>query len=107
MLTVTEQAATRIKQVLAKHPDEYAGLRVGLQDGGCSGYTYLLDFERSPEADDMVFEQHGVKVFVHPLHAPFVSGSVLTWKEGRFESGFELENPNVRRTCGCGESLEF
>lgn len=107
MLKVTESAAARIKQVLSERPSEFAGLRVGLQDGGCSGYTYLLDFEAAPEADDVVIEEHGVKVFVHPLHAPFVAGSVLVWKEGRFESGFELQNPNVKRTCGCGVSLEF
>ena len=79
---------------------------VGLQDGGCSGYTYLLEFEGNPEDEDMVFESGGAKVFVHPLHLPYLAGSVLTWSEGDLVSGFSLENPNVKRVCGCGESFD-
>jgi iron-sulfur cluster assembly accessory protein len=106
LLTVTEQAVARIRQVVNEHSGALAGLRVGLQDGGCSGYTYLLDFEASPDEDDMVIEKDGVKVFVHPLHLPFIAGSVLTWTEEEFRSGFILDNPNVKRLCGCGESFD-
>lgn len=106
MLKVTESAAHRIKEVLLERPDEFVGLRVGLKDGGCSGYTYMLDFEATPEDEDMVIEAHGAKVFVHPLHAPFLAGSTLTWLDDRFQSGFHLENPNVKRMCGCGESFD-
>lgn len=106
MLKVTESAAQRIKEVLQSRPGEFAGLRVGLRDGGCSGYTYLLDFEAEPEEEDMVVEEQGIRVFVHPLHAPFIMGSVLTWSDDRFEAGFQLENPNVKRMCGCGESFD-
>ncbi len=106
MLTITENAVDRIRQVIADNNGGYAGLRVGLQDGGCSGYTYLLDFEAAPDEDDMVIETGGVKVFVHPLHLPFLAGSVLTWTEEEFRSGFILDNPNVKRMCGCGESFD-
>lgn len=106
MLKVTEDAARQIKQVIAARAGELQGLRVGLQDGGCSGYTYLLDFESAPEEEDMVIEAHGARVFVHPLHAPFLMGSVLTWAEGQFEAGFRVENPNVKQMCGCGDSFD-
>ena len=105
-IQLSERAVHRIHEVLADEPGTYVGLRVGLQDGGCSGYTYLLQFETEPEADDVVFEKDGAKVFVHPLHLPFLAGSVLVWSEGDLMSGFALENPNVSRVCGCGESFD-
>lgn len=105
-IEVSERAAKRILEVQLENPGSYQGLRVGLQDGGCSGYAYLMAFESEPEADDVVFEKDGAKVFVHPLHLPFLTGSVLTWSEGDMMSGFALDNPNVQRVCGCGESFD-
>lgn len=106
MVTMTERAAQRITQVVATSPGQFSGLRVGLQDGGCSGYTYLLAFEPGPDADDLVFEQGGARIFVHPMHLPYLDGSALDWDEGEIQSGFALRNPNVKRTCGCGESFD-
>lgn len=106
MIDVTERAAGRIKQIVDEHGQAFTGLRVGLQDGGCSGYTYLMDFERGPDDDDHVIEAYGARVFVHPLHAPFLAGSTLKFAEAEFQSGFHLENPNVKRVCGCGESFD-
>jgi len=106
VLTVTDRAAERIREVVEENKGAYAGLRVGLQDGGCSGYTYLLDFEASPDEDDLVIEHGEVRVFVHPLHVPFLAGSVLNWMDEEFRSGFILDNPNVKRLCGCGESFD-
>jgi len=71
MIEVSERAARRIADVVSEHEGQYSGLRVGLQDGGCSGYTYLLEFEGSPDQEDQVIAVDGAKVFVHPLHAPF------------------------------------
>ena len=79
---------------------------MGLRDGGCSGYAYDLSFEKDPEDDDMVFERDGAKVFVHRLHLPYLAGSVLQWSEEDFQAGFTLDNPNVARVCGCGESFD-
>ena len=105
MLTITERAAARILEVVLDNP-ELHGLRVGLKDGGCSGYTYLLGFEEEADDDDLVFEEAGAKIFVHPLHVPFLTGSVLGFAEAEFQSGFHLDNPNVARVCGCGESFD-
>ena len=106
MISVSERAAARIREIVQAHPDELGGLRVGLQDGGCSGYTYLLDFEVEPEDEDLVVEHGGARVFVHPLHIPFLQGSTLHFAEAEFQSGFHLDNPNVKRLCGCGESFD-
>jgi iron-sulfur cluster assembly protein len=105
MMEVSERAAARIREVVAES-SALSGLRVGLRDGGCSGYAYLLAFEEQEDEDDTVIEFEGAKVFVHPLHAPFLAGSVLQWAEEEFQSGFHVDNPNVSRMCGCGESFD-
>jgi len=107
MVHITEEAADRIKELLAAEGRSGHGLRFGLQDGGCSGYTYLLDFEEVPEPDDLVVEEHGLRVFIHPAHLPFVQGSVIGWRDDLMETGIRVDNPNVQRTCGCGVSVAF
>lgn len=106
MLQISERAAERIREVVAREDAGFVGLRVGLKDGGCSGYAYDLAFESAPQEDDRVFERDGAKVFVHPLHLPYLAGSVLQWSEEDFQAGFTLSNPNVSRVCGCGESFD-
>ncbi len=105
MVEISERAAARINEVLVENP-EYSGLRVGLKDGGCSGYVYLMDFESGPDDDDLIFERDGARVYVHPLHLPFLDGSALGWAEGEMQSGFHLNNPQISRMCGCGESFD-
>lgn len=106
MLQISDAAARRIREVVASRPEGFVGLRVGLKDGGCSGYAYDLAFEAAPQPEDLVLEHEGAKVFVHPLHVPYLGGSVLQWSEEAFQAGFTLDNPNVSRTCGCGESFD-
>ena len=79
MLQISEAAAARIREVVAQRPEGFVGLRVGLKDGGCSGYAYDLAFEATPQGDAVVFERDGAKVFVHPLHLPYLNGSELRW----------------------------
>ncbi len=105
MVAVTEAAARHIQRVLSEKNWPGYGLRFGLQDGGCSGYTYLLDFEAKPDEEDLIHEEKGVKVFIHPMHVPFVQGSVIHYKEEKFQEGFDVQNPNAKRFCGCGESF--
>lgn len=105
-ISVSVDAAQRMKALQAAQNWQGWGLRFGLKESGCSGYAYQLDFEATPEDDDLVFEQHGVKVFVHPLHLPFLTGSEILFKDELMESGFVVDNPNVRRECGCGASFD-
>lgn len=107
MVHLTDEAASQIKRLLTETNQEGYGLRFGLRDGGCSGYTYLLEFEPDPDDDDLVYEAHGVKVFVHPIHLPFVQGSTIGWKDDLMETGIAIDNPNVKRACGCGTSVDF
>ncbi len=104
-MTITERAATEIRRVVGEQAGRFGGLRVGLQDGGCSGYTYLIEFEKSPDEDDLVIELAGAKIFVSPLHLPYLAGTAVDWEEGDLQRGFQLANPNVKRVCGCGESF--
>ncbi|MBX2800287.1 MAG: iron-sulfur cluster assembly accessory protein [Myxococcales bacterium] len=105
-IELSDGAVQRIQEIHRENPGAYAGLRVGLKDGGCSGYSYLLEFETKADEDDVVFEKDGARVFVHPLHLPFLAGSVLVWNDSELVSGFDLQNPNVARVCGCGESFD-
>lgn len=104
MVSLTPAAAARIREVVAE--GRGAGLRFGLTDGGCSGYTYLLDFEQAPDDDDVVFDDDGARVFVHPMHLPLVRGSVIEFLDEDFQTGFRIQNPNAKRICGCGESFD-
>ena len=107
MVHLTSEAAEQLKRMLVQTGQQGFGLRFGLRDGGCSGYNYVLEFEATPAEDDLVYEEHGVKVFVHPMHLPFVQGSTIGWKDNLMETGIAVENPNVKRACGCGTSVEF
>ncbi len=106
MITVTETAASQIKRVAEQKGWSDAGLRFGLKDGGCSGYAYLIEFEEKADAEDLVHEQHGARVFIHPMHLVFVEGSTIDWKIDPFTSQFEVTNPQAKRFCGCGESFD-
>lgn len=102
---VTERAALKAKEFMQKDGKEGWGLRVGVVPGGCSGLTYLMDFEQEKAEDDMVFEAQGVKFFVNSMDLEHLGGSTLDYIETLQGSGFKISNPNVRSTCGCGKSF--
>jgi len=111
MLTVESGAAQKIKTLITSEQEkgkfekekEY-GLRVGVKGGGCSGYTYVMDFDTQKE-NDKIFEHEGVKVFVDPKSMMFLHGSVISYKDSLTGAGFEIKNPNVKSSCGCGTSF--
>ena len=107
MVEVTPEAADQMKLMLEKKSWEGYGLRFGVRDGGCSGYSYVLEFQPEPTDMDKVIEMHGVKVFVAPDDAPHLFGSVIKWKDELMETGFDIDNPNVKRACGCGTSFDL
>ena len=105
MLTISEQAAEKIRETVSGHPD-VSGLRVGVKTAGCSGYMYEMAFVEAAEEGSECLEFAGAKVFVDPAHAAMLNGSVLNWRSSLFETGFQIENPNATRLCGCGESFD-
>jgi iron-sulfur cluster assembly protein len=105
VLSVTEAAALKIKQLLAGE-DDVSVLRVAIQGGGCSGFQYGLGFDRGAADGDLEFEQHGVTVVVDPFSAPYLQGAQVDYVDSIQQSGFAIDNPNAVASCGCGHSFQ-
>jgi iron-sulfur cluster assembly protein len=106
LVSLTESAASKIKELQAEEPQgEAAVLRIAVQGGGCSGFQYALGFDRGPQQGDHEVEAHGVNVVVDPFSAPYLAGTVVDWVDG-LQAGFSIENPNVVASCGCGHSFQ-
>ncbi|SEO24398.1 iron-sulfur cluster assembly protein [Halorientalis persicus] len=106
-IEVTEIAAEEAIRLLESEDmdTDVAGLRLFVQQGGCAGLSYGMRFDYEPEAEDTVFEHHGLRVFVDEASMNYIEGSVLDFEDGLQGEGFHVENPNVVSECGCGESF--
>ena len=104
MITLTETAAQHVKDALAKR-GRGEGLRVGTKGSGCSGLSYLIEFCDRITPEDVVFEQHGVKVVVDSIGIDFIDGMEIDYVKKGLGEGFEFRNPQVREECGCGHSF--
>ena len=102
MLTLSENAASKIKQLTSEKPD--AGLRVKVVGGGCSGLQYRMEIDSAKERDK-VFERDGARLIVDKKSFLYLNGSELDYAEELMSAGFRLVNPNAKRSCGCGESF--
>ena len=105
MVTVTEKAADKIRNLLESEGRVDFGLRVRVVGGGCSGLSYKLEFSEEPDGDIDVIESHGVRVFVDMKSALYLAGSELDYDDGLMGQGFKINNPNAKNQCGCGESF--
>ncbi|MDX9699000.1 MAG: iron-sulfur cluster assembly protein IscA [Rhodocyclaceae bacterium] len=103
-VTLSESAARHVANFLDKR-GKGLGIRLGVKTSGCSGMAYKLEFVDSAEADDLVFESHGVKVVVDPKSLPYLDGTELDFVREGLNEGFKFNNPNVKDECGCGESF--
>ncbi len=104
MIEVTPKAVAKIKEALAKQNVE-GGLRLGVLGGGCSGLSYQFKFDQKSRPNDKVFDCDGVKLFVDPKSYIYLHGLTLDYKESLLQSGFVFENPNAKKSCGCGSSF--
>ena len=105
MITVTDSAATKVRELLDQEGEELA-LRVAVRPGGCSGFSYEMFFDGEIADDDVSSEQaNGVKVVVDPTSATMLTGATLDYKDGLQQTGFSIDNPNAQRSCGCGQSF--
>ena len=104
-LTLTQNAIRQVKLLLARDKREGQGLRVGVTDGGCSGFSYKLDFDTEQNPNDTVREWDGLKVHVDRDSAPYLKGTVIDFVAGIYGGGFKFTNPNATGTCGCGTSF--
>jgi iron-sulfur cluster assembly protein len=107
MVTVTEKAASKIKELMAEEQEgDVSVLRVAIQGGGCSGFQYALGFDRGPQDGDNEIEMHGVRVVIDPFSAPYLTGSEIDFVDALMGAGFAINNPNVTAACGCGSSFQ-
>jgi iron-sulfur cluster assembly protein len=107
VVTVTESAAQKIRELIDQEPEEDVSvLRIAIQGGGCSGFQYALGFDRGPQDGDNEIESNGVKVVIDPFSAPYLAGSEIDYVDALMGAGFAINNPNVQAACGCGSSFQ-
>jgi len=106
LVTLTESAASKVKELMAEEPEgEATVLRVAVQGGGCSGFEYALGFDSGAQEGDQQIDAFGIPLVVDPLSAPYIQGTQIDFVEG-LQGGFAINNPNVTSSCGCGHSFQ-
>ena len=105
MIALSDNAATKVKELITAEGNDELALRVAVRPGGCSGFSYEMFFDSDVATDDVTAEFSGVKVVVDPSSAQLLSGATLDYKDGLQGAGFAIENPNAQRSCGCGKSF--
>lgn len=104
-VNLTDAAVTKVRELVASEEEQGLALRVAVRPGGCSGFSYEMYFDSEVDDQDIVEEFDDVKVLVDPQSAEMVRGATLDYKEGLMGAGFAIDNPNVTRSCGCGNSF--
>ena len=105
MITLTDSAAVKVRQLIESEGEENLALRVAVRPGGCSGFSYEMFFDSDVAPDDHTETFGEVKVLVDPSSAQLLTGATLDYKDGLQQAGFSIDNPNAQRTCGCGSSF--
>ena len=106
IITLSDKAASRIKEVLSKD-EKSLGVRIGVKSGGCAGMEYVMEYAKVSKTEDELIEEKGVKVFVDPGAVMYLLGTEMDYKEEEFSSSFVFKNPNETERCGCGESFKI
>jgi iron-sulfur cluster assembly protein len=105
-IIITDKAAKEIRRIMEENKIPLSfGLRVGVKGGGCSGLTYTLGFDEKPKESDSLIESNGIKLLVDGKSLFYLSGTELDFSDGLNGRGFVFNNPNAKKTCGCGESF--
>ena len=105
VVTLTDAAADRVKEIMARAEKPYAGLRVGVKNGGCAGSEYIIEYAETANPLDEVVEDHGVTILIEPKAVLFLIGAEIDYEVSRLSSKFVFRNPNETDACGCGESV--
>ena len=107
VMRLTDAAATRITDVMARAETPAAGIRVGVKNGGCAGMEYTMEYAAAANPTDEVVEDKGVKIFVDPKAVLFLLGTEMDFKTEKLSAQFVFNNPNQTSACGCGESVQL
>lgn len=107
MINITEHAAQQALQIMSENDIDsgVSGIKLGVKSGGCSGLNYVLDIVESPDENDRVFSQHGVRLFCDPKSYLYLNGTQVDYESSLTGGGFKFTNPNAKRSCGCGTSF--
>tara|TARA_B100001123_G_C14597757_1_gene744579 strand:- start:61 stop:396 length:336 start_codon:yes stop_codon:yes gene_type:complete len=106
-ITLSDRAAQRVKQIIAKAKDPIIGVRVGVSSGGCAGMSYVMEYAKKSNPNDEIIEDKGVKVLIDPKAIMYLLGTEMDYKEEELSSSFVFKNPNETERCGCGESFKI
>ena len=107
VITLSDRAAERVKEIMAQAKEPVIGLRVGVASGGCAGMSYVMEYAKSTNPNDEIIEDKGVKVLIDPKAIMYLLGTKMDYKEDKFASSFVFNNPNETEKCGCGESFKI
>jgi len=105
MITITDKAAEKVKEIATAENLEGQGLRLRVVGGGCAGFSYDLYFEEAVTEDDEQYESQGIKLYVDPASHMYLEDTEIDYVEGAHGAGFKFNNPNVKGSCGCGSSF--
>ena len=106
VITLSDNAANRIKEIISNDETKSVGVRVGVKSGGCAGMSYVMEYAKEINPTDEIIEDKGVKVFIDPSAIMYLLGTEMDYKQEQFSSTFVFKNPNETERCGCGESFK-
>tara|TARA_B100000579_G_scaffold400215_1_gene381695 strand:+ start:347 stop:682 length:336 start_codon:yes stop_codon:yes gene_type:complete len=107
IISLSENAAKRIKEIMSAAENKSIGVRVGVKSGGCAGMSYVMEYAKEINPNDEVIEDKGVKVFIDPAAVIYLLGTEMDYKKDNFSTSFTFNNPNETERCGCGESFKI
>mgnify|MGYP003312884471 FL=1 len=107
IITLSDKAAQRIKEIMANAKEPSIGVRIGEKSGGCAGMSYVMEYAKSSNSNDEVIEDKGVKVLIDPNAVMYLLGTEMDYKKEELSSTFVFKNPNETERCGCGESFKI
>ena len=107
VITLSDNAANRIKEIISNDETKSVGVRVGVKSGGCAGMSYIMEYAKEINPTDEIIEDKGVKVFIDPSAIMYLLGTEMDYKQEQFSSTFVFKNPNETERCGCGESFKI
>ena len=105
MVTLTEKAVSKVREILEQQQPQPTGLRIAVVGGGCSGFSYQMNFDQNTNGMDKIYDFSGLKVFVDQASLLYLEGVEIDYVETLEGAGFKFNNPNVKHTCGCGSSF--
>ena len=106
IISLSENAAKRIKEIMSGAEKNSLGVRVGVKSGGCAGMSYVMEYAKEINPNDEIIENKGVKVFIDSAAVMYLLGTEMDYKKDNFSTSFTFNNPNETERCGCGESFK-